>query len=129
MTLLDTHAWLWWLSGSVDLPSRVRERVDRALEDGNLAVAAISAWETSMLLQKQRITLRVPVEDLVAGCERLAGFSWMPLTPRIACAAAQLHLHPDPADRFIAATALTHNATLVTKDERLRSFEPIRTLW
>jgi len=28
-------------------------------------------------------------------------------------------LHKDPADRLIAATAITHGATLVTADERL----------
>jgi PIN domain nuclease of toxin-antitoxin system len=129
MILLDTHAWLWWLSGSDDLPPRTRGRIDASLSAGDLAVAAISAWEASMLLQKERLVLTVPVEDLVTGCERLAGFAWLPLTPRVALMAAQLTLHPDPADRFIAATALTHNATLVSKDERLRSFGPLRTLW
>lgn len=28
-------------------------------------------------------------------------------------------LHADPADRLIAATALAHQAALITKDERL----------
>lgn len=53
----------------------------------------------------------------------------LPLTPRIALVAAQLAPHPDPADRFVAATALTHNATIVSKDERLQAFGPLRTLW
>jgi PIN domain nuclease of toxin-antitoxin system len=129
LTLLDTHAWLWWLSGSQELPSRTRDHIEAALEAEDLAVAAISAWESSMLVQKRRLTLMVPVDELVVGCERLVGFSWVPLTARIAVKAAGMTLHPDPADRFIAATALTHDATLVTKDERLRSFESLRTLW
>jgi PIN domain nuclease of toxin-antitoxin system len=36
-------------------------------------------------------------------------------------------LHGDPADRFIAATAIVHDATLVTADEKLlRWRHPLR---
>ncbi len=49
-----------------------------------------------------------------------AGASELPLTGEIAILASELDgLHSDPADRFIAATAITHDATLVTADERL----------
>jgi PIN domain nuclease of toxin-antitoxin system len=37
--------------------------------------------------------------------------------------------HGDPADRLIVATALTHGAALVTKDERIREAGVVRTLW
>jgi PIN domain nuclease of toxin-antitoxin system len=44
----------------------------------------------------------------------------LPLTGAIAIMAAELEgLHADPADRFIAATAIVHDATLVTADVRL----------
>ncbi len=49
-----------------------------------------------------------------------AGASELPLTGEIAILASELDgLHSDPADRFIAATAITRDATLVTADERL----------
>jgi len=42
------------------------------------------------------------------------------LTGSIAISAAQLQdLRGDPADRFIAATAIAHDATLMTADARL----------
>ena len=47
------------------------------------------------------------------------GFSRMPLTGDIAILAVRLDLHSDPADRFIAATAIAHDATLMTADESL----------
>ena len=40
-----------------------------------------------------------------------------------AIAAAALDLHPDPADRFIAATAVVHDAALITADERLLAWK------
>ena len=43
-----------------------------------------------------------------------------PLTREVALAAADVGpAHPDPADRFLAATALVYDPTLVTADRRL----------
>jgi PIN domain nuclease of toxin-antitoxin system len=48
------------------------------------------------------------------------GVNELVLTGEIALLAAGLDgLHGDPADRFIAASAIVHQATLVTADERL----------
>ena len=49
-----------------------------------------------------------------------AGILELPLTGDIAIIAVELaDLHGDPADRFIAATAIAHNATLMTADAAL----------
>jgi PIN domain nuclease of toxin-antitoxin system len=48
------------------------------------------------------------------------GATELPLNGEIAIIAGELDgLHADPADRFIAATAIAHDATLVTADDRL----------
>jgi PIN domain nuclease of toxin-antitoxin system len=52
-----------------------------------------------------------------------------PLTPEIAVASVQLDMHPDPADRFIVATALAHGAALVTKDTKIRQLKGLKTIW
>ncbi len=49
-----------------------------------------------------------------------AGTVELPLDGAVAVRALELSgLHEDPADRFIVATALVHNAALLTADERL----------
>jgi PIN domain nuclease of toxin-antitoxin system len=49
-----------------------------------------------------------------------AGIRELPLTGEIAILAGGLEsLHGDPADRIIAATAIAHDATLMTADEKL----------
>ncbi len=54
----------------------------------------------------------------------------LPLTPAVAVASARLAMpHGDPADRLIVATALTHGAVLVTKDERIRRAGIVQTAW
>ena len=47
------------------------------------------------------------------------GITEVPLSGDIALASTQLVLHNDPADRFIAASAISIAATLVTAHESL----------
>jgi len=53
----------------------------------------------------------------------------LPLTPAVAAVGSELELHGDPGDRIIAATALLAAATLVTKDEQLRRYDALKTVW
>lgn len=90
-----------------------------ALDEGQLTISAISFWEIALLIAKGRLrSLDNPSETRVLMMR--AGIREMPLTGDIAILAVQLDaLHGDPADRFIAATAVAHDATLMTADERL----------
>jgi PIN domain nuclease of toxin-antitoxin system len=53
----------------------------------------------------------------------------LPLTPAVATLGSGLELHGDPGDRIIAATALLTGAALVTKDEKLQGYGPLKTVW
>jgi PIN domain nuclease of toxin-antitoxin system len=54
----------------------------------------------------------------------------LPLVPRVAVDAVRLSWdHPDPADRFIVATARVHDARLVTADERIHESRLVRCVW
>ena len=84
-----------------------------------LAVSSISFWETALLVLKGRLDLDIPPALLR---RRLldTGVVELPLSGEVAVLAVELeNLHGDPADRFIAATAIAHSATLMTADKRL----------
>jgi PIN domain nuclease of toxin-antitoxin system len=52
------------------------------------------------------------------------------LTTEIAVVSSRLEWpHRDPADRLIVATAIVHDASLVTKDGEISAFIPDRTIW
>lgn len=117
--LLDTHAAIWLATDNASLGKRSRALANEALAVDRLAVASISFWEIAMLIAKGRLQALMPPADLRA---RLldAGMNEIALTGEIALLAAGLDGLPgDPADRFIAASAIVHQATLVTADERL----------
>ena len=71
------------------------------------------------------------VDDWIAASHALPFFHFVPVEARVAAAAARLpgNFHPDPADRIVVATARSLGATLVTKDERIRSYSAVRSLW
>jgi PIN domain nuclease of toxin-antitoxin system len=79
-------------------------------------VCAISFWEAAQLHRAGRIALPYAAERWRA--EMLgAGIQEIPVDGHIGIVATELtDLHRDPADRFIIATALRHDAELITAD-------------
>lgn len=84
-----------------------------------------------MLVKKGRLELKMDVEEWVAKSEALPFLRFVPMDNRIAVLSNELSdgLHEDPADRIITATTLVLGATLITKDQRLRDYPHIETLW
>jgi PIN domain nuclease of toxin-antitoxin system len=127
--VLDTHAWLWWLAEPSKLSRAARHAIDEA---ETIGVCAISAWEVATLVRRRRITLDRDVATWVRQALSSARVKPQLLTPEVAVAAGLLDsdgFPGDPADRFIYATARTHRAPLVTRDEKIRSFDARNTVW
>lgn len=119
MILLDTHVILWLQAGSERLGNRSRKRIDRAFAEDAVAASAISFWEIGMLVVRNRVSLSDAPEALREDLLR-NGLLEIPLDGATALAATNLqHIHADPADRFILATAIATGATLVTADSRI----------
>ena len=119
MILLDTHALVWLNEGLPRLGPRARQCADEALLEGSLAVSAVSFWEVAVLVQRRRIDLDRPTDRWRLELLQ-SGLIEIPLDGKIAIAAIGLpDLHSDPADLFIAATAIIKEARLITADRHL----------
>jgi PIN domain nuclease of toxin-antitoxin system len=129
VVVLDTHAWLWW----VDSPERLSAPARLAIEEAaSVGVAAISCWELAMLVVRDRIALTRDVRTWIRRALAQPGVVALELGPAIAVDAALLAhegFHGDPADRLLYATARSQGAPLVTRDRRLREFDPRGTIW
>jgi len=117
--LLDTQAALWSITNNALLGRRSRRIISQALSNDVLAISAVSFWEIAILIAKKRLRALKSAseqrEKILA-----AGVQEIPLTGDVALLAVELqNLHNDPADRFILATAIVHEATLVTADTAL----------
>jgi PIN domain nuclease of toxin-antitoxin system len=123
--LLDTHIWIW----SLQDPKRLGRRLLRELHnpENELWLSPISTWEALMLHEKGRLRLHADLDGWVI--RATAPFQEAPLTHEIAAASRRLNLpQRDPADRFLAATALVLDLVLVTADASLLGLGEIATL-
>ncbi len=122
--LLDTHVWIWLMGGSPELNSAQQEIINQATRESVVGIAAISVWETAMLVQKGRIQLEKPLLAWVQEALALPGIELKSLTPEIAVESSQLPdgFHGDPADRLIVATARIHQLTLLTSDRKILDY-------
>ncbi len=122
--LLDTHVFVWLLSGNERLGKRSRKAIQTAAEAGALHLSAISPWEISVLVSKGRLLLEQDVGEWIQTALALPGISLVQLSPEITVACTRLpgELHADPADRIIAATTRHLGATLATADGLLLTY-------
>ena len=117
MILLDTHVLVWTMNESSDLGAESRALIENALRDRALAVSAYSFWEIALLVAKRRLAFALPLRHWHQRVVSL-GIRDVAVTAEIGIRAAELDdFHRDPADRLIAATALTESACLVTADD------------
>lgn len=122
MILLDTHVLVWADNDDPRLGPKARARIERLWSDGKVVVSPIAFWEIGLLQARGRLKLPASLLDWREALIN-AGVSEVPLDGAVAIRALDLAgLHDDPADRFIVATALVHDAALMTADERLLSW-------
>jgi PIN domain nuclease of toxin-antitoxin system len=117
--ILDTHVWLWVMSGRFDeLSPGALEKIERASAEGRIGIAAISVWEVAMLERLRRISLSRPVEEWVNAALRAPGTHLQELSPAIAIESTRLPGDPprDPADRMLIASARMTGGALATRD-------------
>jgi PIN domain nuclease of toxin-antitoxin system len=132
LTICDTNILLFWADRRDRLTVAAQQALDSGRVDGSLACSGISFWEIALLFRKGRLVLPAKhtpasyMEDIVESL----GLNILQITPAIAALAESgIIAHGDPGDRLIAATAITHQAPLITADEKLRSTLGLRCIW
>ena len=125
--LLDTHAFIWWFSGSSRLPLTARRAI--ADDDNDVLVSAASAWE---IATKHRLGKVPNAEELaldISGAIAAQNFQPLPITVDDAARASALPgPHRDPFDRMLIAQALAHNLVFVSNETRFDRYG-VRRLW
>jgi len=128
MILLDTHAWLWWVSKPSELSRAARQSIGG---ESRIGVSAISCLEVATLVAKGRISVDRDTLEWLETVLAMPKVELIPLTPLVAVKATQLgnDFPGDPADRVIAAISILESAPLITKDSRIRDYAAVKTVW
>jgi PIN domain nuclease of toxin-antitoxin system len=130
-TLLDTHAWVWWLTEDRRLSRRARSTIAAGLADQDLWVSLISVWEVAKKVEKQQLVLDRALDQWLDEALAPDGLGVWELTRPIlveSCALPQ-PFHGDPADMLLVATARHHGAVVITKDQQIRRYPHVQSVW
>ncbi len=129
MITLDTHALLWWALDP-DRLSPVAARAAAEMEAVGGYASAISIWELGVKVRNGKLDLGLPLDEFVRRVERGGVVELVPVDTAVWLRSLELPwAHRDPVDRVIVATALAKGVPLLTKDEVIRSFDGVTSIW
>jgi PIN domain nuclease of toxin-antitoxin system len=130
-TLLDTHTWVWWVTADSRLSRTAKSAIERSRRRDSLWLSMISIWEVAKKVEKGQFAFDRPLEKWIEAASAAGGLRLWELTSPILIESCRLPgpFHGDPADQMIVATARHHGAILITKDDRIRRYEHVESLW
>ena len=125
--LLDTCTFIWLVSSSERLPSKVARSINAATT--SLFLSDISVWEITMKWQLGKLRLPQPPRYWIESQRERWSLSAVPIEREHLYRVSELPMHHrDPFDRLLIAQAIECGLTLVTPDEALHRY-PAATLW
>lgn len=125
--LLDTHTFLWWVSGDAKLGKAASEAIGDGANECYFSMA--SAWEMAIKVSLGKLTIARKLERFLP--EELAanGFDTLHVeVEHVARVAGLPFHHRDPFDRLLAAQALSEDLAIVSADPVFRRYGVTR-LW
>jgi PIN domain nuclease of toxin-antitoxin system len=124
--LLDTHVFLWFISGSPRIPANFRIAIEDPSNEVFLSV--VSIWEAAIKHGAGKLKLPASPGAMLPIERQKHGIASLPIDEG---SAARLHalppIHRDPFDRMLACQGLEHQLIVATVDPQLAQY-PIQVL-
>ena len=125
--LLDTHAFLWSITGD-DRLSKTAEEIFLD-PDNNLFFSAASFWEICIKMSLGKLSLKRGWFKTIQEEMRINAVQWLPVEMQHCVELTKLPFHHrDPFDRMLIAQALAEDLQLLSRDGHLSAYE-IERIW
>jgi PIN domain nuclease of toxin-antitoxin system len=118
MLNLDTHILINAFDGSLTPHER-----NLLTADPEWSISAIVLWEITKLYQLRRVEYGLDNDAFAAAVDRVQ--VW-PITRQVCLNLRALDFQSDLADEIIAATSLTYDIPLLTRDSRIRKSKVVK---
>jgi len=125
-TLLDTHAFLWWIAGDRRMSQHAREIFTGP---NNLLMSFASIWEILIKVQGGKLNLPRPAGPYIIRklAENRIGTLAINLDHLLAFERLPVH-HRDPFDRLVIAQGIEEDLPIITADPQFSRYS-VRTIW
>lgn len=125
--LLDTHTFLWFIEGNLNLSDIARNAIEDPRNQRFLSVASL--WEMSIKVSIGKLELRMTFAELLKREVYANAIELLEIQAQHLDELAKLPFYrKDPFDRLIIAQSLAENIPIVTKDSAFDSY-PTTILW
>jgi PIN domain nuclease of toxin-antitoxin system len=125
--LLDTHSFLWFISGHANLSSTARSLIEDATNQPLLSIASL--WEMAIKLSIGKLNLAQPFGELIPQQMEVNGIELLPIDIGHTAVVSELPFHHrDPFDRLLIAQAMIEEIPVVGADSAFDAY-PIKRLW
>lgn len=119
--LLDTHIFLWFISGDPQLSKGVRDAIRNP--ENEVYISAISLWEAIVKYQLGKLPLPEHPETYLPKQRDLHLIASLALDESSVIQLSKLPLlHRDPFDRMLICQALQNGLTIATVDAAVRAY-------
>ncbi len=119
--LLDTHIFLWFISGDTQLSTDVRDLIREP--DNEVYLSAVSVWETIVKYQLGKLPLPEHPGTYLPKQRDLHQIVSLSLDESSVVQLAKLPpLHRNPFDRMLICQALQNGLTIATVDAAVRAY-------
>ncbi|MGI0490965.1 type II toxin-antitoxin system VapC family toxin [Alkalinema pantanalense CENA528] len=125
--LLDTHTFLWFIEGNLNLSNTARNLIE---DEGNQRFLSIaSLWEMAIKVSMNKLTLQTPFTNLVTQHVYSNAIEVLEIRPEQLDVLAKMPFHhKDPFDRLIIAQSVAESMAVISKDSEFGRY-PITLLW
>lgn len=124
--LLDTHVFLWYISGDDRISPEMTQAIRRPENEVYLSV--VSLWEVIIKYQLGKMPLPQSPEIYLPTQRQRHLFRSLEVDEASVKQLIQLQpLHNDPFDRLLICQALAHGMTIATVDNHILAY-PVSTL-
>jgi PIN domain nuclease of toxin-antitoxin system len=125
--LLDTHAFLWFITNDPKLSSTAQGLI--ADPNNEILVSPASYWETAIKVSIGKYPLSVPYKIFIMRGIDGNGFKILAIEPgHTAILTTMPFHHRDPFDRLLVAQAQVENISIVSNDAVLDRYG-VNRLW
>lgn len=119
--LLDTHIFLWYISGDIRLSDAFRDAIRDA--DKEVSLSVVSVWEAIIKYQLGKLPLPQSPEMYLPEQRRRHGIASLSVDEEsVAYLSGLPALHRDPFDRLLICQAQRHGLTMVTVDSVISAY-------
>lgn len=124
--LLDTHIFLWYISGDDRIPSAMKRSIRNPQNDVYFSV--VSLWEATIKYQLGKLPLPDSPDTYMPAQRRRHLIRSLELDEASVKQLIKLpSLHRDPFDRLLVCQAIQHGLSIATVDNQILTY-PVRTL-